>query len=258
VLDVFKNHKIKDVREAAARALLKSGYDGAFDELAPSVLKASWDVQSEFIDGIVRRDPKGAYARLGRFLDPAGFKGKEHVAFAERILSHMEDDSAWQAEPDDEEAIAAAEDAALQKEPSIFKTDPRWVDAAIKLLDHKELMSEALDVIGASKSPKALEPVLKLATGPARKQETWRLLNVLVAYKDPRVAPLLVGFLDLLNGYWGRRTVYRSMREYDDAALVPALEAWFKGKKRLEDRDKNEVTDLLQFLQRDRALTAGV
>jgi len=257
VLDVFRNHKIKDVREAAARALLKSGYEGAFDELAPSVLKAGWDVQSEFIEGIVKRDPARAFERLGRFLDPAGFKGKEHVAFAERILSHMEDDTSDD-EPEDEEALAAAEDAALQKSPSVFRTDPRWVDAAIRLLDHKDLMADALDVIGASKSPKALEPVLKLAAGPARKQETWRLLNVLVAYEDPRIAPLLVGFLDLLNGYWGRRTVYRSMREYDDASLVPALDAWFKGKKRLEERDKSEVTDLLQFLQRDRALTAGV
>jgi hypothetical protein len=48
------------------------------------------------------------------------------------------------------------------------------------------------------------------------------------------------------------------MHSYDDAALVPALSAWFKAKKRLEEREKNEVTELLQFLGRDRELTKGV
>ena len=53
-------------------------------------------------------------------------------------------------------------------------------------------------------------------------------------------------------------SAYRAMRTYDDPAVGPALKAWAAGKKRLEKRDKDEIDDLIQFLERDRALTAGV
>ena len=42
VLAVFRDHKIKAVRNAAALALLRSGYEHAFDELAPSVVDGDW------------------------------------------------------------------------------------------------------------------------------------------------------------------------------------------------------------------------
>ncbi|MFT3770008.1 MAG: HEAT repeat domain-containing protein [Minicystis sp.] len=257
VLRVFREHKIKDVRESAARALLKSGYAGAFDELAPSVLKAGWDVKSDFIEGILKRDPARAFERLGPFLKRDNLKSKDHVALAEMILNQVSEHTAAQDEPEDEAAEEAAEDAAPQK-PSLFQTDPRWVDAAIALLDHPDLAGEALDVLDAVKSDKALAAVLKLAAQRSKHINAWRMLHVLVGYKDARIAPLLVGFLDQLKGYWGRRTVYRSMRTYDDPALVPGLEAWLKAKKRLDEREKNETRDLLDFLKRDRALTQGV
>lgn len=257
VLKVFRSHKITDAREAAARSLLKSGYDGAFDELAPSVYKAGYEVQSDFIESIVKRDPARAFERLGRFLDRANLKSKDHILFANRILGHIEEDSGWANEPDNEEALEAAEDKALEA-PSIFRSDRRWVDAAIELLFHPDLTAQALDVIGVAKSDEALPAVLKLASGSAAKQHAWRLLNVLTQYKDARIPPLLIGFLDQLSGYYGRRAVYRAIRAYDDPALAAGLKTWLKGKKRLEKRDKEEVEELIQFLERDRALTAGV
>lgn len=253
VLGVFREHKIKDVRESAARSLLKGGYEGAFDELAPSVIKAGYDVKSEFIEGVIARDPGRAFERLGRFLDRATMKTKDQAEFAAMILGHIE--ASTDAEPSDDEAVTA-EDAALTGS-SIFRSDPRWVDAVIALLDHPDLQSEALDVIAVAKPPKALDAVLKIA-GKAKRENAWNLLQVLVGYKDPRVAPLLIGFLDLLGGYWGRRTVYRAIRDYDDASLAPALAMWAKGKKRLESRDKDEIAEIVQFLERDRVLTAGV
>src|SRR5262249_50284829 len=54
VLDIFRRHKVKDARSAAARALLKSGYEGAFDELAPSVVEADWETRSEFVEHIFK------------------------------------------------------------------------------------------------------------------------------------------------------------------------------------------------------------
>ncbi len=45
VLGVFHDHKVKEVKNAAALALLKSGFEKAFDELAPSVYEADWETQ---------------------------------------------------------------------------------------------------------------------------------------------------------------------------------------------------------------------
>src|SRR5262249_36869995 len=137
VLGVFHDHKIKEVKNAAARALLKSGYDKAFDELAPSVYDADWDTQDEFIEGILKHDQAHAFERLGRFLDPASFKGKNHVSLAEHILSTLEGHSDDGEEPDDD--AEDEDDKPEARPPSFLQREPRWVDAAIELLDHQEL-----------------------------------------------------------------------------------------------------------------------
>jgi hypothetical protein len=81
---------------------------------------------------------------------------------------------------------------------------------------------------------------------------------VLAVYQDARVPPLMLRFLDLAQGTWARRWVFRTLREYDDPAAVPGLKAWAASKKKLENRDKEELETTLQFLERDRALTKGV
>ncbi|MEO7327437.1 MAG: HEAT repeat domain-containing protein, partial [Minicystis sp.] len=265
VLSVFHDHKIKEVKNAAARALLKSGYDKAFDELAPSVYDADWETRDEFVEGILEHDPTHAFERLGRFLDASSFKGKNHVSFAEHVLGTLEgtddDDEEKDDEQDDEaaaEAAAEGEDKPEARPPSFLKTDPRWTEAAIKLLDHKELASSALDVLAKVKSDRVREIAIGLAAGKPRQELVWRLIKVLKVYKDPRVPPILLRFLDVLGGYWGRRTVFQVLREYDDATTVPALEAWGKSKKRLEKRDKDALEETITFLQRDRVASAAV
>ncbi len=261
VLAVFHDHKIKEVKNAAARALLKSGYDKAFDELAPSVYDADWETRDEFVEGILEHDPAHAFERLGRFLDASSFKGKNHVSFAEHILGTLEGKGDDDDEQDDEaaaEAAAEGEDKPEARPPSFLKTDPRWTEAAIKLLDHKELTSSALDVLAKVKSDRVREIAIGLAAGKPRQELVWRLIQVLKVYKDPRVPPILLRFLDLLGGYWGRRTVFQVLREYDDPTVAPALEAWGKSKKRLEKRDKDAVEETVTFLQRDRATAAAV
>lgn len=264
VLDVFRRHKVKEARNAAARALLKSGFEGAFEELAPSVVEAEWQTRSEFIEHIVDQDPARAFDRLGRFLDPLRLKTQNQVSFAEHILDHIEGESDDLDEPADEEAAEAeeaegnGEDAAARA--SLLEKDPRWTDACIALLelDKEGLTSSALDVLSKVRSPAALDAALKLASGKIKAHHAWRLLQVLTAYKDPRVPPMLLRFLDVLNGYWGRRAAYSALRTYDDPAVVPAIKAWASGKRRLELRDKSDLDDLVQFLERDRALSAGV
>jgi hypothetical protein len=67
-----------------------------------------------------------------------------------------------------------------------------------------------------------------------------------------------MGFLDSMSGSWARRSVFQVLREYDDAALAPALKAWGAGKRKLDKREKEALDETVQFLERDRALGAGV
>jgi HEAT repeat protein len=255
VLSVFRNHKVKDVRNAAARALLKSGYDKVFEELAPSVYESDWDTRDGFIEGILAREKERAFDRLGRFLDPAALKNKNHVAFAEHLLETLEGHSDDAAEPVDEEPDDAPEKRALP----LVQQDPRWADAAIKLLDHKELRGSALDLLGKVKSDKAREAVIAYVSAQKKMDEPWRLMHALQNHKDPRVPPLLLRILDSVSGSWARRSVLQTLRQYDDPATAPMLETWANDKKRrIDKREREQIDDLLQFLTRDRALTAGV
>ncbi len=256
VLGVFHDHKVKEVKNAAALALLKSGFAKAFDELAPSVYDADSDTQEGFIEGILEHDPAHAFERLGRFLDASTFKGKNHVAFAHRLLDTLEGHSESGDEPDDDHE--EDDDKPEARPPSFLQKDPRWVDATIKLLDHKELTASALDLLGKVKSDKAREAAIALATTQKKTDNAWRLLQVLALYKDARIPPLMMRFLDLMQGSWARRWVFRTLREYDDPAVAPALKAWAAGKKKLDTRDKDELETTLQLLERDRVLAAGV
>jgi hypothetical protein len=259
VLAVFRDHKVKEVKNAAARALLKSGYQGAFDELAPSVYDADWETRDEFIDGILDHDAAHAFERLGRFLDPASLTTKNKVAFAEHILNTLEGRSGPDEEPEDEAAAEAAEEQeAAAEAPSALAGDPRWTDAAIRLLGHKELSNEALDLLSKVRSDKAREAAIAFAASKGRGHvQPWRLLQVLKRHRDPRVPPLLMGFLDTMTGYWARKSVLAALREYDDPALAPALKAWGSGKRKLDKREKEALDETVQFLERDRTLSTG-
>jgi len=260
VLEIFRKHKVKEVKNAAARALLKSGYEGAFDELAPSVYDADWDTRSEFVDSIFVREGERAFERLGRFLDPALLKGKNRVAFAQNILDRLEDEGYGlaEAEPEGDAEPAPANEEKAARGGGLLEKDPRWIDACVVLLDHDELCNGALDVLGNVKSDKALEGLVALASKKPKESYAFRLVRTLAAYRDPRVPALLVKFLDLLKGYWWRRPVYDAMRLFDDPSLLEPLRAYAAGKKRLDKHEKDEIDGLIQFLERDRSLSEGI
>jgi hypothetical protein len=254
VLGVFQGHKVKEIKNAAARALLKSGYDKAFDELAPSVYEADWQTQDGFVEGVLKQDAAHAFDRLGRFLDPAGFKSKNHVAFAGRILETIEGHSE-EDEPDED--AEEDDDKPEVKPPSFLQKDPRWVDATILLLDQKELHDAALDVLAKAQTDRARDGVIAVAAAQQRSENVWRIVRALNVYRDPRIPPLLIRILDKAQG-WARRRVFGMLREYDDASLAQALRTWAATKKKLDGRVKEELEATLQFLERDRALAAGV
>jgi hypothetical protein len=254
VLGVFHDHKIKEVRNAAALALLKSGYSKAFDELAPSVYEADWETQDGFVEGILQRDPDHAFARLGRFLDAGSFKGKNHVIFANRILGSLEGQAGGGDEPDEDEE--EADDQPEVRAPSFLQKDPRWAEAIIELLDHKELSANALDALGNVKSDRVKEAVLAFAAAQKKTDQSWRILRVLEGYRDARIPPLMLHYLDLMQGAWARRWVFRALREYDDPTIVPALKSWSEAKKKkLDNRDKEELEETLRLLERDRSIS---
>jgi hypothetical protein len=149
-----------------------------------------------------------------------------------------------------------ADDKPEVRPPSILQKDPRWTEAAIALLDHKELGDNALDVLGKIKSDRAKEAVITHAAAQKKSDQGWRILRILATYRDARIPPLMMRYLDLMQGSWARRWVFRTLREYDDASIAPALRSWSEAKKRkLDNRDKEELEETLRLLERDRNVT---
>jgi HEAT repeats len=273
LLAVFREHAVPKARDAAARALLASGYAGAFDELAPAVYDADFTTRAELIEHVFEgaaREPARAFDRLGRFLDPTSFMTERHVTFAAHLLDALASGALIAASRErDDEALEDEEDHCEEDEadgPSpaeagelsgpaarILVEDERWTLACVALLGHEELTSPALDVLATVRSAHAFEAVLTLASRSIPTRHAFRMLEVLIRYPDARVAATLPRFLDALRGYWGRRAAYRAMRAYDDPALVAPLVAWTSGRRRLERRERAEIEALLRFLRRDRA-----
>ncbi|MFO0756158.1 MAG: HEAT repeat domain-containing protein [Byssovorax sp.] len=240
-LAIFRTHPIREVRNAAARALLKSGYEESFDELCPAALDADWQTRDELIEGILEQDPPRAFDRLGRFLDPASIDGAARIAFAEHLLGALEKRAA---DTDDPEPRPA--------EASLLALDPRWVEAAIGLLDHAELARPALEVLAGVRSERAREAAIARAGGKLGEDEAFRLFQVLKGHRDPRVPAILVRMLAHMSNHWGRRAILEALREHDDPAVAPSLRA-FSAQKKLDRRDRDELDALLASLERDRS-----
>lgn len=277
LLEIFRAHAVPKARDAAARALLASGYAGAFDELAPAVYDADFTTRAELIEHVfadAARAPTRAFDRLGRFLDPASFTTERHITFAAHLLDALasgaqiasgvasegdeleeEDDPAEEDETDTPAHAEASERSGAAAR--ILAEDERWTLACVALLGHEELTSPALDVLAGVRSAHALETVLTLAARPIPPRHAFRMLQVLVGYPDARVAATLPRFLSALHGYWGRRAAYRAMRAYDDPAVAPALVAWTSGRRRVDRRERAELDELLRFLRRDRAVASS-
>ena len=251
VLEVFRDHRIKDVRNAAALALLTNGYEQAFDELAPTVVDGDFDIRDRFLSGVLARDLEHAFDRLGRFLDPAWLTGKNRVAFAEHILDALDHGAQ---DPEEDREDEDREKTAVRHRSELIRKDPRWFDAVIALVDHKDLMSSALDLLVNVKADRARDAVIARMTHETKGDNIGRLVAAIAPYRDPRVSPLLVRFLDIRDREGTRDSCFNALREHDDAAVVPLITAWAAGKKKLDKGEKEALEETLQFLSRDRSL----
>ena len=292
VLALFRDHEVRAVRTAAARALLRSGYERAADELAGTIVEVGNDeVWRLFIGGILLDAPERAFDRLGGFLDPRSLTGKSQVAFANEILSAVHEDvmgeifyplsegldeTAKRAGPhwchqtllgpeeeepeereeeEDEDEDEDEDEMAAKGRPTRLQREPRWVDAAIAALDHEALVEEAVLILQeAPSSDRVKEGLIALLARAAKGADIEEIVKALAPYRDPRVSTLLLRFLDVESRFWTRSSGFDALRNHDDPAVVPLLKAWGAGKKKLSKDDKEELAETLQFLSRDRCL----
>lgn len=259
LLRVFREHKLEEVRDAAARALLMRGYEDASGVLTPSLFRADYDFQNSFIDRHLKQDPARSFDRLGRFLARAHLKPGGSVEFAHSLLFWLlplPDAIGYE----DEHAELRGEEATGREAltvQALVNADPRWGDALIALMDHPKLDREVLKLIAVARPPQALEPLLKL-TAAARRERFGDCVNTLVQYKDERIPKILMELLALPGPLWRRIPICAGLRTYDDPAAAPLLKAWMQREKRLDQTAKDEFTELVRFLERDRSLTTGV
>jgi HEAT repeat protein len=238
VVDTFRTHKIKEVRDTAARSLLRLGYQEAWQELLPALYDSPEATQYQFIDGTFALDMAKAYDRLAPFFETKNLWNQHGIDFATRILVRM-----------------SAETTPDGRWASLFTLDPRWVDLAIGQLAAEALRGNALALLVRIRSPKALDPVLSLLREGVPSTHGPILLELLATYKDPRVPPAFIRVLSLLSGAWQYQRACQVFNEYDDPALAPHLRYWLEDRKSRRKMPKSEVDpfeNCLRFLVRNR------
>ncbi len=253
-LKLFREHKLPEVRDTAAQALLMRGYEDKSGALTPSLLRAEYEFKRLFIDKLLAQEPARAFDRLGRFLARANLKSNDSMVFAHAILSSLSGDEDMYVDPelmDEQDARGKTPTG-----PSIVNADPRWGDALVALIDHPRLHRVALQTIAVTRPPQALEPLLKL-TAAAKRDRIAGYIPPLVQYKDGRIPKLLMKLLALPGPFWRRIPACTGLRTYDDPATAPLLKAWMEREKRLDKAAKEDVTELVRFLERDRSVTAS-
>jgi HEAT repeat protein len=240
VVHIFRTHKIKEVRDTAARALLRMGYQEAWDELVPALYEAPEAAQYQFIHGTFAFEPSKAYERLGPFFKTDALLIKAGLEFAQRILLRL---------------------CTIVDEPggSLFAVlcgeGSPWIDLTIQLLPSEALRGSALAFLKRTKSPKALEPALNLLRGPMSSDHAPLLMEFLSLYRDTRVPPAFIRLLHLLQGAYQYGNACDLFKHYDEPHLADLLRYWLEERKSRRKMSKTETEPFeqcIQFLQRDR------
>ncbi len=241
VVETFRTHKIKEVRDTAARALLRMGYAQAWEDLVPSLYDAPEATQFQFIDGTFAFDLTKSYDRLAPFFESKALIAKNGLDFATRILIRL--------------LSQVGIDDAVGPLASIFEKDPRWVDLGIRILASETLRGSAIALLAKAHSPKALEPVLELIRGPISSTNAPILLDFLASYRDPRIPPNFIRILPLLHGAYQYSRACEIFNRYDDSALAPHLRYWLedrKSRKKMPKGESEPFENCIRFLSRDR------
>ncbi len=240
VVHIFRTHKIKEVRDTAARALLRMGYREAWDELVPALYEAPEAAQYQFIHGAFAFEPSKAYERLAPFFKPDALGMKAGLEFAQRVLLRL---------------CAVLDDPASAELRLVFDKDPQWTELAIQLLPSEALRPNAMQLLKRTKPPQALEPALNLLRDPLPAHHAPLLMEFLSQYRDTRIPSTFIRLLNMVHGAYQYSNACEIFKLYDEQNLGSMLRYWLEDRKSRRKMPKGETEPFeqcIRFLLRDR------
>ena len=241
VVRMFRTHKIKEVRDTAARALLRLGYEEAWDELVPALYEAPEGAQYQFIQGTFTFEPAKAYERLAPFFKLDALGGKPGLEFAQRVLLRL---------------CAILDEVGNDSLVTLFRTNPQWTNLAIQLLPVEALRPQALSFLRRTKADAALEPAMDLVRSPIPSPQVPLLIDFLGQYRDSRIPSALIRLFNMLQGAYQQTAALEVFKQYDDPNLGSMLRYWFeerKSKRNISKAEREPIEYCIQFLLRDRS-----
>lgn len=240
VVQMFRTHKIKEVRDTSARALLRMGYKEAWDELVPALYEAPEAAQYQFIHGTFAYEAEKAYERLEPFFKAEALATKTGLEFAQRVLM----------------SICNVMNAAGSPEiKAVFEETPQWLNLAIQLLPMEALRGQALALLRQPKPPQALEPALDLVRSPLPNNQVLPLLDFLSQYRDARLPAALIRLFNMLQSGYQQSIALDTFKNYDDPNLGGMLRYWLeerKSKRKMSRTEIEPIEQCIRHLQRDR------
>lgn len=241
VVHIFRSHKIKEVRDTAARALLRMGYQEAWDELVPALYEAPEGAQYQFIQGTFAFEPAKAYERLAPFFKLDALGGKAGLEFAQRVLLRL---------------CAILDEVGNESIVTLFRTNPQWTNLAIQLLPVETLRPQALSFLRRTKADAALEPVMDLVRSPIPSPQVPLVIEFLGQYRDSRIPSALIRLFNMLQGAYQQTAALEVFKQYDDPNLGSMLRYWFeerKSKRNISKAEREPIEYCIQYLLRDRS-----
>lgn len=257
VLDAFRRHKVKEVRDAAARALLRIGFPGAWEELMPSLYDAPDATKDEFVRGVIALDSAKAYDRLARFFEPAALAQKNGSSLAGSILARI----ANHFEETEEREDGTPGNGESAEANAAIRSEARWVDLGVSILGNKNLRWQALLLLARAGSPKTLGDALSVSRQEdLSSEEALLVFDCLGKQRDPRILHAFLRLLEPLRGGYDYGRACNIMTAYDDPALAPMLRSWLDAKqkrKRLSRAEAAPFEECLRFLERNRTAASA-
>jgi HEAT repeat protein len=217
LIELFRRHPVASIREAAGEALKASGERRALEVLVERLDSEEDDTEALSVWAFFHLDPGSAFERMQPYLTDQALSTKKGVAVASKLLGEIsgegyfldEMDTASEEDSDavqDQDAAipgldgAAEEDEGNDDDPHRdrrqlrypFRTDPRWVDVALKRLDHKGLTEHCIEILGNLRDPRGRDPLLDLLR---KKVYAHSAAHALFRIGDRSVIPQLIPLL---------------------------------------------------------------
>jgi len=252
VLETFRHHKVKEVRDAAARALLRIGFPGAWEELMPSLYDAPDATRDDFVGGVIALDAAKAHDRLARFFEPTALARKNGIHLAQSILARIANHFV-EVEEGEDGAPGSGETA---EAVTAIRKDERWLALGAAMLEQGGLRAPALTLLLHANSPKTLGDELSVSRQEGLpSDEALLVFEYLGKQRDSRILHAFIRLLEPLHGGYDYGRACNVMIAYDDPALAPMLRSWLDAKqkrKRLSRAEATPFEECLRFLERAR------